>query len=315
MSAAEIELARVSGDPIFKRVFSFVAGECARKEHRTAVRFELLCAAAGAKGDSVRTWEREEYPHLFEPANVQALAMEMIQAAQAYADGMGPGSIRFKIVSTGHLGQIQREMFRLTANAHADDPSSGEDEPTPGGALAQSLRHSEFMMQIMGRMFQSTIGTLSRRLDNTEAHVERLIDQRMKSFDELEEARSKQSDRDLEGMKQIAADQRKEKIVDKMLPLIPAVANRIVSRIGGGSGGGDDKAAPVIPGAVDPRDVMINDLASSLDREQVMKIASALRPEQQILLMELFESAKKKTATDAPAPGGVNGHAQPAQEG
>lgn len=281
-------------EQLHKKIFAFLGGELARTEHRQAIRISL---SSGSQ--PVRTWDRGEDtdPTLFELGRAESFATEIMRYAEEYAEGSGPGTHRFVVRTEQFLGGQARMAFRIAAadidsTAGGDGDGTGEDTPSLAGLLAQTMRHNEVVLRTLLQISAGATQTLAKRLDANENYIARLLEDRHKAFDELETSRSEQQVRDLDSMKQISKDKRTDKVVEKLLLLGPAVANRIIGH-------------NLVPGAQSPRDVMINDLADSLRPEQIQKIAGALEPQQQILLIELFETAKKAKAEAAKTTNGA----------
>lgn len=287
-------------DEVSKKVLAFVAGECARDGYRSAVKFELTSAAVGGRGQPIATWEREENPTIFEPGNAHALANQIIDRAQDFADGSGPTSHRFVVIATQHLGGTQRHPFRMQGAAMDGDGNGGEDEPTAQGLVAQSMRHAEFFAQLAMRSMQATNITLAKRLDANEDYIAKLVSDRREHEGELEAARSGAHQRDMEAMDQIAKNTRKDKVFENVAKLAPAIVNRFMGH-------------KVLTEGKTPKEQMLESLAKSLtdNPERLGSImgalAQVLQPQELIIVAELIKTSQPEPP---PAANGVNGHAQ-----
>ena len=150
----------------------------------------------------------------------------------------------------------------------------------------------------MMTMFQASLGTMSRLVQESSEDNRRLRRDRDLHLNELEEARSRQAERDLAGLRQINADKRREDALRKIMELVPVVGARL---LGGGQSGG---SAGEGPAGETPLSILANGLADSLSQEQMMKIFGLLSTNQKILLGELItaaKSAKKEAPTDGAA--------------
>ncbi len=276
---------------LHKKITAWLAGELARVEHRQMIRLELLSAQQGFKGEPIQTWERQDSPEMFEVGNADNLVSDIVRQAQEYADSFGQGTHRFVLRTEQYLGGKAKHAFRIQSEDSEESEAGGSDAPNMTGLLAQVLRHNEVLLRTHLQGSTAMVATLARRLGDNEEYVAKLLSERNRQFDELEEARSKQTDRDLELMKLTNSESRKEAGFQKLLQLAPAVVNRLAGK-------------SLIPEKQTPLELMISDLAKSLSPDQVQTIASVLNPQQQITLMEAFRAASVKASSAEAKPEG-----------
>lgn len=286
-------------EDIHRRIVEFLSREFARAEGRQCILLELTPAQPGMRGDPIRTWDRREQPEIFDGlANIESMATEICKLAEEHAESFGGGSHRFEVRTSQHLGGRQKTSFRIRVESDADQ-AGGEDAPTATGLVGQLMRHNEIHMRTNAATYQVTLGVMSRTIQDLADENARMRRDRADHLNELEEARSRQAERDLEGLRQINADNRKEGVINKITGLLPLVANRML-------GGGDPSAA----GAGAAMSILASELADSLNQEQMIKIASTLSPNQQALLAELMRTAKEtKAKSEASASAGQAGQA------
>jgi len=279
------------------RVLSFLRCEFGRKEGRQCVRLELSSAQPGLRGDVLRTWDRHEDPELFaQLTRIEELATSILRIAEDHADSFGAGQHRFELRTEQHLGGRQKLSFRILAGAGDADGSgsSGEDAPTAMGMVAQQMRHNEVHMRMSAQMYQTTLGTMQRQIADLNEENGRLRRERAEHYSELEEARSRRDERELAGMKQLAAEQRKDMAFGKLLQLAPVVAGRLLGK-------GEESSSS------SPLNILVAELATSLTPEQVTHIASTLSSNQQVLFVEAMREAVR--ASTAKPPGTEAGQA------
>lgn len=282
-------------EDIHRRIVAFLGGEFARTEERSCILLELFSAQPGQRGDSLKTWDRRETPDVFDGlAHVENLATDVIRLAEEHADSFSGGSHRYELRTQQHMGKRVKHAFRILVEGDSDGPSGGEDPPTEKGLVGQLMRHLEFEKRNGAMIVQSTIGTLSRMVADFAEENRALRRDKNEAASELEAARSMQDQRDLDGLRQVNADRRKEMVAEKIMTFLPVVAARML--------GSAESAAPSAP---TQESVLASELAESLDPEQFTKIAAALTPKQQLILFELLQAAKKKTA------GAVSGEKKP----
>lgn len=274
------------------RVVSFLRQEFARKEGRQCVRLELSSAQPGLRGDVLRTWDRHEDPELFaQLTRIEELATAILRITEDHADSFGTGQHRFELRTEQHLGGRQKLSFRVLAGAGGDmeGNAGGEDSPTAIGMVAQQMRHNELHMRMSAQLYQATLGTMQRQIADLNEENARLRRERAEHYAELEEARSRRDERELAGMKQLAAEQRKDLAFGKLIQFAPVVAGRLLGK-------GDEASTP------SALSVLVGELAQSLTPEQVTHIASSLSQNQQILFVEAMrEAARSNTPKPPPA--------------
>jgi len=272
------------------RVLAFLRCEFGRKEGRQCVRLELSSAQPGLRGDVLRTWDRHEDPELFaQLTRIEELATSILRIAEDHADSFGAGQHRFELRTEQHLGGRQKLSFRILAGAGDTDGngSSGEDSPTAMGMVAQQMRHNEVHMRMSAQMYQTTIGSMQRQIADLNEENGRLRRERADHYSELEEARSRRDERELAGMKQLAAEQRKDMAFGKLLQLAPVVASRLLGK-------GEESSAS------SPLNILVAELAGSLTPDQVTHIASALSSNQQVLFVEAMREAMRVSTQKPP---------------
>lgn len=279
-------------EEIHRKLVAFLSGEFARTENRACVRFDLASAQPGSRGDILRTWDRKENPEVFEGlSSIEPLATEIVRLAEEHAESFGGGAHRFEVRTEQYLGGRQKTSFRIRVDGDADAPGGGDDAPTATGLVGQLMRHLEVKERVQAAMYQTTIGTMSRMISDFSGEARELrLEQRARE-NELEEARSRQAERDLEGLRQISADKRKDQAFERILALLPVAASRML-------GGGSQGDAPGEKQTSAALSILANELADSLSQEQFLRIAGALGPNQQILLGELIRTAKQARARE-----------------
>jgi hypothetical protein len=284
---------------LHEKVLAFLAGEFARKAQRQCIRLELTHAPLGHRGDSLRVWEREESPEIFDDlTQTEKLVGEIIRMAEEEADAW-PGPQRFVLRTTQFLAGGAKTTFIISpeftggenTEALALAEAAGGVGSAAGGtvqggalsvlqnALAMEMRHNERNMQINAQMFKGTIDVLGNANTELVTENQKLREERAQMMKELEEARSAQGERDLRGLAQIASDARKDKAVGKLLTLAPVVVSKVLGKEG-------------MPGAPTPLSILVSELGKSLTPQQIANIARSLSVEQQILFAEAMKQAK-----------------------
>lgn len=271
---------------------AWLAGEFRREEKRMCIRLDLFVAPPNGGRSTVQTWFREEPQHTdkFGPGDIKAdlFAHEITAAAADYANGDGVGTYRFELRSTQHYGGTVKHAFRIIADGAADDPNGSggpvgfvEDTPDAQGVLAQTIRHNEVLMRWSMSLAQASTGSLMQRLDAESEMNTRMIQDHRNYQIEVEKARSLENEREIAGMKMISSEARKDKIVGKVIQILPVVANRLAAKLMPGKPGGG-------------LGVLVGALKESISQDQIMRIAAQLSVEQQVLLGEIFTTVAEQ---------------------
>jgi hypothetical protein len=202
------------------------------------------------------------------------------------AGGMG-GMQRYVIESWHDDGETASARFAVRVQGYDPDMDNLDSEdaepPTRSGALSQQMRHNEVIMKTLVAGMGGAIQSLQRSAARNAELVETLMAQRMEDFKVVEEALSHKHERELSMMEQTAEIERKDKLIEKGLTLLPAVVNRISGR--------ELVAAP------SPRDAMLKGLVDTLTPDQLNAIAGQLNPEQQIVLLEMLQAFQRDDET------------------
>lgn len=241
-----------------------------------------LFASGEQKAAWVRDWtEGEPRPR------VEEMIAEIIEASETYANGLADGIVRFMLEAyhgDSHQPWGTKLPFHIVARSpEAETGMYGTSEPATGpGLTAQLMRHLERReemlnktLDVTGKMQMKVMGDMQTRLQTFE---ERHFDT-IKLYEDLLDRRH---ERELAAVYRSREDERKSKAWNLAFSLAPVVASQILS----------PKLAAALPGQVTdggPAMAMIRQLTKSLKEEQLPALASALSPEQLMMLMELHK--------------------------
>ena len=284
-SGAEIERMPSKNAPVHTQLASFLAGELVRRGLREVVEVRLHDApfARGrptAKGELIRSWEKDEDEELFSPAGARQLASDILAYAAHSFDA--PGAHRFVVYARNRNDQGAKKLFTLEEEERAED----FEEPTAAQALSQQMRFSEIAVKMALQTANATNETLMRQLELANDRILKLEDMRLKHFDEREELLSRETERATQLIEAESASKRKDAIVEKLGALVPVVANRIAGKLGAPSG------------TPSPRDQIIASILGRLktDAQLAQRLVGVLPPEMTIQLLELIRSSEESEA-------------------
>lgn len=275
-----------------KKIVEFITRQLALGEHRSLTTLELLHAPGNGRGSSLQTWDRSSQAEIFEgQAKIEELASKILEIAEPYARDLG-GVQRFMLKTTQHLGGITRMTFRVEDDLDmgGDDQASVAEAPNSQGLTGQLMRHLELKERTMLQMFQASLGTMSRTINDLSAENSKLRAERSAQLAELEATRSMQMERDLNFMERDAVSRRKDQLFNEVTKLLPVVASRFAT-------GGEDAPAAASAAALS---ALLKQFGTTLTDEQKAKIATMLTPAQGMILMEAFRIAEQSAGDSKP---------------
>lgn len=305
-------MANQSENDLHGRLFKFLIEEMERDEHHQCVKLELFYQPAGeARRDSLKSWHRQneaDQPYFLPRGDkgaqiyIDRLAQEMIELAEYHADSYGMGRQRFKVVSHHAMGGGRHThgfVILPTSDGSSAELDASELAPTTGGLQLQLMRHLENQQKLNKDMMTSFAGAMREamtqlRTDNERLHT--LIRERdaarLSELKEIEEARSKQHEQEIEAAIVTSEAERKAFANKKIFGLLPVAISRFIE-------GRDEDKADSKDGKKakkwkpSPLSIALGELAESLSEDQEEAIGAVLSIEQKIMLGEAIRVAKK----------------------
>ncbi len=201
-----------------------------------------------------------------------------------------------KAMREGRETPSGRFTCRVMADNDEENDLDGTDTepPTKAGIQAQQMRHNEALMKTFAGTVQAMLGSMARMTQQQAEQIEKLTEQRFKSLEVIENAMTQQAERELASMSAMSAEDRKDKMVNTLMMLAPAVVNKL-----GGK--------KLLPEASSPKDMMLKNLIDSLEPEQFAKLSTALTAEQQVLLVQVIQTFKAEEQHASPPTSPSNG--------
>jgi hypothetical protein len=258
-----------------------------RDDAGRCMRLVLRHVAAGSKvGQEVITINIREPDTNLDDDQLRAWEEEIEQAA--IADASGLGGLQSYVVHSyfEHLDKpVARFTFRVEAEADPDDEDSSDlsEPPNRHGLVSQTMRHLEAVMKISTLGSSSVISSLQRTVSRQAETIENLVKEKFDNLTAMEELRSAKHERDLATAEQQARMELHRDMFNKVSALMPVVLHKLI---------GKGAMVPVGKGT-SATDAMLDSLVESMDEAQLATIMPTLRPEQQILLLELIQSRQE----------------------
>lgn len=252
------------------------------------IRVTVAQAEAAYRDVSLRTWIREDEPEKFEIPRIDEMAGAIIQVAEDFVDALGaacpPGGVRFLVRTHQHLGARENHWIRIES---ASDPAMqsqvGGFSPDATGLIGMQMSHNMKLVDANQKLTAGSIGMMldmQTRLNGENAELRAKV---TRLEGELAAARNDDEHRLMDGLSRQRADDRKDKLLGKILPMVPVVLAKILSKAGG-------------PGGNPALAMLVNELAQSLTQQQIGRIMSVLTPPQMMQFGEAMRIAAETKA-------------------
>ncbi len=256
------------------------AGECTR--------FVLHhVGSSGKLGPEVMTVNVGENKQPGEAVNEEDLAgyaMEIEGEASNYAEAIGQTQT-FAIAAyfeEDASKALARFAFRINVEEVEDNEELSSEGANPQGIQRQQMRHNEALMKINTGAFGSILNTLQRQNDQLSSMVEKLFNDRVEQIEAVETLISAKHQRDIEVEQQRISGEHKAKMLDNVLALLPAAANKFIGK----------KLLPETTDVIQMQIVRFMEALTPADAERM--IASVAEPEKKVALLELFRLVQER---------------------
>jgi hypothetical protein len=251
---------------------------------KSVAKFVLRHAAKGRSGHEVETFEITEALTVEDLDNLAAM---IVSRAQMDADGVGPAIQRYTLTSYIGVGNDEkasgRQTFRLRGNSDIDvdgDEEAGEESPTNKGLLSQLMRHNEANSRTIVQSTGAILTSMARRMEQQDKLVEKLMEDRLRSLEIVEEAMTRKHERDMEMAQVNAKEQRIAFGLNKIMSLLPVALSAL--------------SKGRIPADKSPMALMVGELVDGLTEDQIKSIATNLSAEQRILFLKVYQGSKEQ---------------------
>lgn len=297
------------------KILAFLAGELARIDHQSCVKIDLeYTPSSGFRREPIRSWTPVSDPNYFEKgeggisnhAYTTELTATILELAESHADSYGEGRHRFTVRTTQHLGARATCAFVCLPGftGQAGDAGAGAMS-VPGGdgsgapvsvgninlaVTTQLMRHLENRDRATKDMMQTFLSAFAMsaqqlREENTElrGQIMQMEKDRRDGLVALEEARSKDHERQVEAAQVTAKNERTDYAMKKILALLPVAISGLVAQKGG------DKKKVGKPSALA---LHMSKLFDSLNDDQRDHIEGVLDLEQKILMGSIVNAVQ-----------------------
>jgi hypothetical protein len=281
------------------KLLSFLAGEFARQNHQAVIKIELVYApGSGYRADPLGSWTPDDgkSAELFSDRGhvfVERLVGEIIELAEGHAESYGQGRHRFTVHAYHHLSSRTHHAFVIKPSFDGDDQALAQAQladPSQANLVGQLMRHIENrdrgMREMMGTFLQTmshSVNAMRAESDAKQETINTLLTERLEYLQKIEEANSKEHERQIEALVVTGDKERKDLAVKKVFGLLPVAVSQGLSHLKKsqkGAGGEDVEKEP------SPLAKLALRLMQSLKTKQRDLIEDTLGIEQRIMLAE-----------------------------
>lgn len=237
-------------------------------------------------------FEKLETARVTDDTDIEQVANEIYSSAEHDASTRTSGSIQRYVVlafrdSSDRALHESSHSFVIRTNTAKLLIGGDSEPPTEKGVTAHYMRHDENMHRVMLQVTEAFSGRIAGELARETAKRERLEERN----DKLKEREEELLDRKFEREMSRARELQQAKFFAELAGLVTTVAPLVLGRLLAG------KEAVMAPNA---RDLAIQKFLKGLGEGEIKGILGALKPAQQISLMEIYQSyAESEKAAEA----------------
>jgi cell division protein FtsB len=173
-----------------------------------------------------------------------------------------------------HFNRFTCRFSPQTESDEMNDDESVSEAPTGTGLVTASMRHTEVFARVATQGSMHQIAMLQRTVESQQRLVEKLTENRMKTFELMEDLQSEKHKRDMEMKDKEAQVRFRTDMMDRVGMLLPIVASKMFK-------------IPLLPAGSKGAPAM-RELLGSVTEGQMEKLSSILTQEQQALLANMM---------------------------
>lgn len=247
----------------------------------------------------VNVGEFKESGHEIDDGDIEQYTGELESEATSYAEGVGTTQT-FAIAAYFEEDEerpLARHAFRVAVEGLEGDDDVSSEPANSAGLQKQLMRHLEGKERIQSSMLGSVLHTLQKQNEQLSTMVTRMMESRVEELQAAEELISTKHQRDMELEDQKQTNVHKGQLLDNLLALLPAVANKAMGR-------------KIIPETTDPIQLQLMKLVEALTEKDVEGLLNAVpEPEKKIALIQTLQLVKEAVdARDAAKQAQSNGN-------
>jgi hypothetical protein len=218
---------------------------------------------------------------------VETVMQELESNAHQDACGM-PGAIQSYAVQA-FFEDSEKPLSRYAFKVHGEDDEEGDsgasEPPNRIGITSQLMRHNEAMARTSFMATGQVLQTLMRQNASLTTLLEEMQKDKLRTFELVEDLMSQKHQRDLETNREERHSAMVQDAFDKLMTLAPVVIAKL----------GNSKQQKMLPpGAPDELELKAKALVESIQPDQLEALGQVLKPEQQFVMAEMFQTLQAR---------------------
>lgn len=286
-------------------------------------RFELWHAVDGEVSEPLGRYEMETRD---DDEDAEDLVQEIWNDAQSDATTRPQGSYQRYVIKSFRGAREtdqadETRAFAITGTA-VSSAMGGTESPTPRGMMAQEMRQNDNLHGMVIRLADASAGQLAQQLRESREENANLLSQRSRLLDIEQRLLDRAHEREMDKLERQKSGERMDMVLGMLTTFAPMILGKLFegkglpAGIGAMLGGGGSPGAPSPnpsppapgpPGGLDPeqanrvrrvfaRDAGIGSLLGTLEPSQLQTMAGALRPDQAMGFLQLYQDFRAEHA-------------------
>jgi len=255
-----------------------------QKERETKPFLALRHGVSSGKGAPVASWGVAEWGEM----TPEEVSHRICEAAEEDAKGLQGGKQRYILVAMDSDRALERCTFTIESEDEEDSEGASitSEVANPAGFAAQAMRHNEQILRLSMQGFEATqranINTIRALVQRNDQMEEKHI----VVFQLVEDLLSQRAERELAALKEANKERRLDATFDKFALLLPAVVNKLTGK-------------NMLPQSTTPAEEQIVAFMESMTPQQFQQMTAVFRPDQQVAMMSMYETARAKREEQA----------------
>jgi len=144
------------------------------------------------------------------------------------------------------------------------------------------MRHNEAMMRVTVMSMSEITRTQNRQIERLASQNENLTQKHLDMMEMIEEVTLAKDERETRKMEVKSRIDTQHAVMDKLMLLAPVVVNKLSGKA-------------LLPAKTSPEQMMLDKFLESFTLEQMQALGNVLKPEQMLVVLELYQSSQKRT--------------------
>jgi len=285
-------------DKLSRNIFQWVKKQCfvERKQGRCT---RIVLHHVGTNGKlgaeicTVNVGEHKAPGDMVNEEDCHSYTADVVEDANQYAEGIG-ATQSFALAAyfeDDPESAVARYAFRINVTPMEEEGDVSSEPANLEGITKQLMRHLEAKERMQIASFGTVLSALQNQNKQLNDLCARLMEERVEQAEAFESLISGKHARDLELQEQETGAKLKERILDNLMALAPAMANKLLGR-------------KILPETTDVTLMQVVKLVEALTPQDLDNVVNSLDgPEKRIAFVELIQAVQLRQKDEAAASG------------